>query len=393
MILERPALERRIAASLDAGRIPVVLGGCGSGRTSLLLRLAGLLGAARTQYLDLASVATTPERCLAAIAGATTFRTMPVPIHSGRVDRAIGSPRAAFEALLSLFDESTTADGHRVTFLLDEILDVRTFESFPGLRHVQRETVTRLADSPNQFVLTSRFTARAHRLLRDAPARFEVIHAPALEVSEVQATARLFNGAQTEWPGQVAPAVLALSAGRPAYVALLVDALASGSVSGGAATDPVAALAALMAPDGRLAARCRESYEFRLHRARGYGALKAILGILAAHEPINLTEIAQHLRRTPGSTKDYLSWLEDVDLVTMQRKRYAIEDPLLRLYIRLYAKPVPPTDADLVREVRAYAQARLLRHAAEPPEVIREPAMAAAVDRAVEPRSGIIEID
>ena len=87
------------------------------------------------------------------------------------------------------------------------------------------------------------------------------------------------------------------------------------------AIDPVAAVAALFAPAGRLTARCRGSYEFRLQRARGYGALKAILSILAAHEPQNLTEIAQHLHRTPGSTKDYLSWLEDVDLVTCRSKR------------------------------------------------------------------------
>lgn len=397
MIIERPALERRVAASLEAGRIPVVLGGCGSGRTSLLLRLAGLLGPARSQYLDLSAAATTPERCLSAVIGATAFRSAGAHASrpdSGRASAAIDSPRAAFDALMATFDESTTLDGHRVTFLLDEILDVRTFESFPGLRHVQREVVARLAESPNQFVLSSRFTARAHRLLRDAPARFEVIHAPALEPSEVQATARLWSGSHPEWPGQIAPAVLGLSAGRAAYVALLVESLGSASVSTGTAMDPVAALAALMAPDGRLTARCRESYEFRLHRARGYGALKAILGILAAHEPINLTEIAQHLRRTPGSTKDYLTWLEDVDLVTVQRKRYAIEDPLLRLYIRLYAQPVPPTDADLVREVRAYAQVRLMRPAAEPPEVVREPAMVAAAERTVEvARSGIIEID
>ena len=36
-----------------------------------------------------------------------------------------------------------------------------------------------------------------------------------------------------------------------------------------------------MGPDGRLTAFCRGCYEFRLHRARGYGALKAILGVLA----------------------------------------------------------------------------------------------------------------
>jgi len=47
VIVERPALERRVVASLDAGRIPVLLGGCGSGRTSLLLRLEGV----DTQYM------------------------------------------------------------------------------------------------------------------------------------------------------------------------------------------------------------------------------------------------------------------------------------------------------------------------------------------------------
>ena len=61
MIIERPALERRVLASADAGRIPVVLGGCGSGRTSLLLRVERLIGAERAQYLNFAATATTPE--------------------------------------------------------------------------------------------------------------------------------------------------------------------------------------------------------------------------------------------------------------------------------------------------------------------------------------------
>ena len=159
-------------------------------------------------------------------------------------------------------------------------------------------------------------------------------------------------------------------------------------VPGGPATDPVAALAALFAPEGRLTARCRESYEFRLHRARGYGALKAILGILADDEPQNLTEIAHHLHRTPGSTKDYLSWLEDVDVISMHGKRYSYNDPLVRLYVRLHARAVPPTDADIVREVRAYAQERL-------PQTVPAPAVMAASDRSAESEraSGIIEID
>jgi len=73
----------------------------------------------------------------------------------------------------------------------------------------------------------------------------------------------------------------------------------------------------------------------------------------------------------------------------MQGKRYSYTDPLVRLYVRLYARPVPPSDADVVREVRAYAQSRMPMAAA--------PVASAAVlaDRALDTdrASGIIEID
>ena len=125
--------------------------------------------------------------------------------------------------------------------------------------------------------------------------------------------------------------------------------------------DPVSALTLLLSPDGRLAASCASCYELRLHRARGYGALKAILEILAQEEPLTLTEVAQRLRRTPGSTKDYLSWLEDVDLIVSQRKRYSFSDPLLRVWVRLYCRPSCPSDEEVAREVQSYALARLPR--------------------------------
>jgi hypothetical protein len=200
--------------------------------------------------------------------------------------------------------------------------------------------------------------------------------------TEVQALAARLD------PGGVAArrasTIAALSAGRAAYAHLLVEAMSSM----GPSADPVAAFAAALGSDGHLTARCRESYEFRLHRARGYGALKAILGVLAENEPLNLTEIAHALHRTPGSTKDYLSWLEDVDLVSMHGKRYAYEDPLLRLYVRLHARPAPPTDADLLREVRAYAASRVPSASPAPVPV------AVAAERAIETgASGIIEID
>ncbi len=107
--------------------------------------------------------------------------------------------------------------------------------------------------------------------------------------------------------------------------------------------DAVSALVALMAPGGRLARQCGFSYELRLHRARGYGALKAILEILADEEGLTLTEISQRLQRTPGSTKDYLSWLEDVDLVTSRAEALQLRRSAAA---RLGAAALPADGAD-----------------------------------------------
>ncbi len=380
MIVERPPLERRVLESLEHGRIPVVLGACGSGRTSLLLRVEELLGPQRAQYIDFAAAATTPERCYAAVAAASRLPRPETAV-------ATPSPRAAVEALFALFDHAARqSEGAAV--LIDEFLDIRTFENFPGLRHVQRDFIGHLAISPARYVLAGRFTARAHRLLRDAPARFEVIHVPPLDAADVRHLSQRLNGDRGERQVPQAGAVAALSGGRAAYATALLDAI--GNL--GPSIDPVAALAALFKPDGRLTARCRESYEFRLHRARGYGALKAIIGILADTEPLTLTEIAQRLQRTPGSTKDYLSWLEDVDLIVASGKRYSVEDPLVRLYVRLYGRPSPPTDDEIVREVSAYARARI---AASPVAAIDAAEPTRDFTSPVDTRrpSGIVEID
>ena len=160
----------------------------------------------------------------------------------------------------------------------------------------------------------------------------------------------------------------------------LGDTAAAMSQRGG---DPISAMTALLTSDGALTAWCGYRYEIRLHRARGYGALKAILEILAEDEPLTLTEISQRLRRTPGSTKDYLSWLEDVDLVVARQKRYSFADPVLRLWVRLHARPMPPGVDDVAREVQAYAVARL-------PQT--EPSLVVAGTTERKPW-GIIEID
>jgi hypothetical protein len=382
--------ERRVQTVLEASpsRIPVILGGCGTGRTFLLQRLRDRAGRGDAQYLDVERCATTPERFLDAVIASSPF---PPAVRTDG-SRAPGTAREAFDAVLAFIDTARTPTGEPCTFLVDEVLELRTFESFPGLRHVLRDLLEALSGSANRFVLSSRYVARAHRLLRDASARFEVIHVPPLGTADVtDMLAPAFNGYEqmaSDDRDYLGRAVQALTDGRAAYVRAVGEAMARLNTRGG---DPISALTGLFAPDGTLTRWCRFSYELRLHRARGYGALKAILDILAEEEPLTLTEISHRLHRTPGSTKDYLSWLEDVDLVTSRQKRYSFTDPLLRLYVRLHCRPTPPSEEDVVREVQRYALGRVPQH---------EPAAALAfagapLDATPEERKswGIIEID
>jgi hypothetical protein len=395
MIPERPALERRVLAALDGSseggaRIPVLLGGCGTGRTSLLLRLRDLIGHSAAQYVDVERVATTPERFLAAIHDASPFEAHH---HRGHIDSGPGA-RAAFDASLAFLDTARAGGNAPATFLLDEFLELRTFESFPGLRTVLRDMVSALGSTGNRFVLSTRYLARAHRLLRDAPAQFEIIPVAPLTAGEIRATlpagpvARTVSGSIEDEDDRtrddLARLVQAIADGRPSYARMIAEASATMGPRG--ASDPVSALCSLLAPGGTVAVACRFSYELRLHRARGYGALKAILDVLAEEEALTLTEIALRLHRTPGSTKDYLSWLEDVDLIVSRQKRYSFADPMLRLWVRLNGHAMPPSEEDIAREVHAYVLARIPH--SEPVLV-----MAGAPEADRDKTWGIIEID
>ena len=363
MIPERPVIERRILAALDANppRIPVLLGGCGSGRTSLLLRVGHIFREQGSQYLDIERAASTPEGFYASITRGSPY-SVTTSHHAADGQQATQprphTAREAFDCLLAFFRDARSPDGRTPVFLIDELLEVRTFESFPGLRGIQRELIEVMATSSSRFVVSTRYTTRAHRLLRDAPGRFEVIHVPALSPSEVSEALRIHEvGHDDAERIELGRVIHVLTDGRPAYVQAI--ALALRTMDGASSGDPVSALAAELSAGAHLSLVCRFCYELRLHRARGYGALKAILQVLAEDEPLTLTEIAHRLRRTPGSTKDYLTWLEDVDLVSAQHKRYSYGDPLLRLWVRLHCRPTPPTDADLSREVQEYAVSRL----------------------------------
>jgi hypothetical protein len=345
-------LAYRVAARLAASpaEVPLLVGGCGSGRTSACLALRQREGPAQAQYVDLERVATTPESFLHALIAQSPFVTA-----SRELPPPPDSPRTAFDEALRYLTTARTRDGAPAMFLVDEALELRTFESFPGLKHATGEFLQALDDSPNRFLLTTRYATRGQRAADAARARrLSVVPVEPLEQSAVRdaLAERLAGRAGDEDLAPLARMVTALSAGRPLYVATIAQQV--GEMAGHGVPDPISALAALLAPGGRLDTECRYRYEMRLQRARGYGALRAILSILAEEEPLSLTAIATRLRRTPGSTKDYLMWLGDVDLVRVERKRYGFADPLLRVWVRMHGRSLPPSPEDVAAEVQRF---------------------------------------
>ena len=354
--------------------IPLLIGGCSAGRTHALHAVMARLGADTTPvYLDVERLATTPEQCyrslLRHVRVAEDAPALPAPA-------ALSSPREAFAAMLALLTSARAASGRRFTFLLDEVLDLRTFESFPGLKALMSETGQALGASDNRFVLATRFRQRGARLAASWPRIASVMLDDATATGDSR-TAEALAGLDPLEQQQV----LALTGGRLGYAVLVSDSLRQARRHGIA--DPVGALTEQLLCGSALERRLRLSYEVRLQRARGYGALRAILDVLAEQQPLTLTHIAQRLHRTPGSTKDYLSWMLDVDLLTVDRKRYTVTDPLLRLWVRLNNGADVPTDAQVARETQRYASERL---AALPEAPV-------SVGRPVSSTGGIIEID
>src|ERR1700722_20700450 len=104
MLTPRSTLARRVIAALDASpsRIPVLVGGCGSGRTTLLHQLRDRLGRGPQHSIDVERIATTPERFLHAMATGAPLPIADVP--------ACGA-RAAFNVALDFFNRARTPGG------------------------------------------------------------------------------------------------------------------------------------------------------------------------------------------------------------------------------------------------------------------------------------------
>ncbi len=357
---------------------PLVLTGPpGAGKTTLLRGLAAHLSAqgAVPVYLDLMGAASTPERfvvaALRAIPAEGLGRRLPL---ATEIHRLAGSGRLhgaeAVTALFRLWASLDEADGRPVVLLIDEATEIRSLAYFPGLRHVHDPFAGALAARRRGTILATSFPSAARKLWT-----LETLAARPLVPADV--------------PGEHANDLVRASFGWPRYVAILTESMRR--EGGGAA----AAWSREMALGGRLETACRQTYESLLLRSRGYGICKAALAVIAHEEGLNLTALVPRLGRTPGAVRDYLQWLVGVDAIRMVKKKYVYVDGLLRHWVRLHARGVIPTVAELDAAAREALSTEPAKAAAEAPSLTAPPVAETVNPDPSSParRDSLIEID
>ena len=320
--LPRSRVLDAIGRELESTPVLLLTAPRGGGKSHLLKRLfdEGRSRGASSALVQLEPVSGSPETLdseLARLAG---------PI-LGRV-AASGTP--AFDSLLRRLSQRRVDS----TLFLDDVTEIRTLSYYPGVEEPLDKFLAAV-ESGGRAVLTSRFSYWMGKRFPELPLR-SIPRVSSAELAEAGASE--------------AELIASASAGITVHAVSLAESLEAGADS------IESALARELSPGGRIEAECRATLSELLHRARGYGACKTVLYVLSDEEGLKLTEVARRIDRTAGSTRDYLRWLEEVDLIVARDRRFYFMDPVLRVWTRIFSRGTPASEDDIRREVEAYLQ-------------------------------------
>ncbi len=314
LAIPRPELERDLLREITMSPLLLLAGPRGCGKTTLLGRLAHRWRGP-TALARLEPIACSPE-------------VLRDELHR-LAEPLLGPTPRGGPPLKALHTALRKRPAHSL-LLLDDVTELRTLAYYPGVERPLDDFIDVLTRSKAPSVATTRFTFWTRQHFPDLPVR--VI--PPLTVDELSAAGAVD-----------AELAVAVSGGLPVHAARLADG------------DIVSTLTDELRRGGGIDAECRATMAELLHRARGYGACKWVLRVLSHEEGLTLTEVSRRLDRTPGSTRDYLRWLEEVDLIVSRDKRFYYIDPILRLWVRIHGSGKLPTDRNIHREVDAHIAA------------------------------------
>ena len=316
--IPRPELERDLLREITTRPFLLLAGPRGCGKTTLLGRLARRWRGP-TALARLEPIACSPE----VLRDELHRLAEPLLGTNPRGGPRGGPPLKALHTALRKRPSDSL-------LLLDDVTELRTLGYYPGVERPLDAFIDVLTRSKAPSVATSRFTFWMRQHFPDLPIRT----IPPLSVDELSAAGAVD-----------AELVVAVTGGLVVHAARLTDG------------DIVSTLTDELQRGGGIDAECRATMSELLHRARGYGACKWVLRVLAHEEGLKLTEVSRRLDRTPGSTRDYLRWLEEVDLIVSRDKRYYYVDSILRLWVRVYGSGAMVTERDIRREADAHCAA------------------------------------
>jgi len=231
--------------------------------------------------------------------------------------------------------------------ICDEFQEIRTLENYPNSQNVIALLRAEL-QSQNivQYILAGSAISVLAGLLSnpDSPlfAQFTRI---SVEPFDRESTQELANKLLSEpLEADLYPLLHSLTWGHPFYITAVVRRMGYllDVVQRPPSTDLVkqAFLVETLSPGGRIYDFCQYVYDLSLQKAKGYGALKSVLQILAQEEGLSASEVARRLHVTSGSASDYLRWLCEVDLVVEKEKAYYFRDQVLRFWVGYVIKGI-----------------------------------------------------
>lgn len=245
------------------------------------------------------------------------------------------------------------ARGVRLLVILDEFQEIRALENYPDLRnvvgvfrsHLQHQGVVAY------FLCGSAITALSQMVADYRSPLFVQFIQLVLEGFSAEATAALTQ----QWlPGAseipfVQEEIFNLTHGHPFYITALCQRV---RLAQDTADRPLTAelvreafVMETLAPHGAIYELCRYVHDVALYRASGYASIKAVLHILAAEEGLNASEVARRLKVAPGTARNYLRWLLEVDLLIEHQKMYYFRDPVLRYWIAMISRGIEVSSA------------------------------------------------
>ena len=227
-----------------------------------------------------------------------------------------------------------------LVLILDEFQEIRTLIHYPNSQNVLALLRAEMQSQSGILYLLAGSAVSVLTDLLSSPnsplfAQFTRLAVEAFNREASTALARKLTDEQAA--PDLLPLIHSLTNGHPFYITALCRRLMNlvevAHHPMDADTVKQAFLVETLAPHGRIYDFCRYVYDLSLQQAAGYGALKAVLQILATEEGLTASQVARKLHVTNGSASDYLRWLREVDLVSEHDHAYSYRDPVLRFWV------------------------------------------------------------